>query len=553
MNILCAAEYNSAMNWPMFSISLNKRRLAAQIRHGCAGCLKTGLTMFSTALLLCFWGAAPQSQAQMPLHGRWAGVFQKLDNGEQNTLHLELQQTGDTLQGHFSTIGYDGDIAGTIHGGEFILYQPWDKAKPYCKGKVEGADLLIDLMWGTPFKVHPETGEDKPRLPAYIAPPALHKVAWNQLAKTPPMGWNSWNHFAGGVTDADVRAAADALVASGMRDRGYVYVNIDDTWEGVRDAQGVLKPNHKFPDMKALADYVHARGLKLGIYSSPGPRTCGGYPGSYGHEEQDARTWASWGIDYLKYDWCSAGQIYKDSDLQAIYQKMGDALLASGRPIVYSLCEYGTNHVEDWGADVGGNLWRTTGDIRDEWASMEANGFSQDHLAAAAGPGHWNDPDMLEVGNGKMTFDEYKTHMSLWSLLAAPLIAGNDLSKMSSETRELLMNPGMIAIDQDPLGREATLLGKVGGLYVMRRPLADGGYAIGVFNRSSDALTTSLGYRDLGIGDGAALIDAWSGKPLSMVRGKYELAVPSHGVVLIRTDRARERSKGIDAVPRGGE
>jgi alpha-galactosidase len=524
----------------MFSISWSTLPRLLRLSNACHHRQKAAPALLCVAVLMGLWVRAANGQASTQLHGRWAAVFQKLDNGEENTLHLALQQTGDVLQGHFSTIGYDGDIAGTIHDGEFVLFAPWDKQKPYCKGKVEGADLLIDLLWGTPFKVHPEREEDKPKLPAYIAPPALHKVSWNGLAKTPPMGWNSWNHFGGGVTDTDVRAAADALVSTGMRDRGYVYVNIDDTWEGVRDAQGVLQPNHKFPDMKALAEYVHARGLKLGIYSSPGPRTCGGYPGSYGHEALDARTWADWGVDYLKYDWCSAAQIYKDTDLQAVYQRMGDALQASGRPIVYSLCEYGTNHVENWGADVGGNLWRTTGDIRDEWVSMEANGFSQDHLAFAAGPGHWNDPDMLEVGNGKMMFDEYKAHMSLWSLLAAPLIAGNDLSKMSPETRELLMNAGMIAIDQDPLGRQATLLVRVGGLDLLRRPLADGGYAFGIFNRSAATITHSIALSDLGIAGNASALEIWTGKKAIFSRGKYEAMVPSHGVLVLRVGAVRE-------------
>src|SRR5438309_1558393 len=186
-------------------------------------------------------------------------------------------------------------------------------------------------------------------------------------ASAPPMGWNSWNHFAEKVSDAVVRAAADSLVSSGLRDAGYIYVNIDDTWEGQRDTQGVIHTNEKFPDMKALADYVHSKGLKLGIYSSPGPKTCAGFEGSYQHEEQDAKTWASWGIDYLKYDWCSASEMFKPENMQAVYQIMGDALRAAGRNIVYSLCQYGQQHVEQWGAQVGGNLWRTTGDIGDNW------------------------------------------------------------------------------------------------------------------------------------------------------------------------------------------
>ena len=217
-----------------------------------------------------------------------------------------------------------------------------------------------------------------PRLPL----PALHDVPDNGLARTPPMGWNSWNKFARKIDDISVRGMADAMVASGMRDAGYTYINIDDTWEGPRDAQGNITGNLKFPNMKGLADYVHSKGLKIGIYSSPGPKTCGGYEGSFGHEEQDAKTYAAWGFDYLKYDWCSAGRIYKDSDMRAVYQKMGDALLATGRPIVFSLCQYGDDDVWKWGAKVGGNLWRTTGDINDSWKRMDEIGFKQFEIAS---------------------------------------------------------------------------------------------------------------------------------------------------------------------------
>src|SRR5262249_20027986 len=235
----------------------------------------------------------------------------------------------------------------------------------------------------------------------------------------------------------------------------YVYVNIDDTWEGQsRDANGNITTNKKFPDMKALADYVHSKGLKIGIYSSPGPKTCAGYEASHGHEERDAMQFAAWGFDYLKYDWCSAGDIYKDEDMQAVYQKMGDALLKAGRPIVYSLCQYGRSDVWTWGGKVGGNLWRTTGDIRDAWQSLDQIGFgtrvpgqrTQLDIASAMKPGQFNDPDMLEIGNGGMTGDEYRLHMSLWALLSAPLLAGNDLRTMTDEIKSILMNDEVIAV-----------------------------------------------------------------------------------------------------------
>jgi alpha-galactosidase len=274
------------------------------------------------------------------------------------------------------------------------------------------------------------------------------------------MGWNSWNHFHRTIDDKIVRAQADAMVSSGMRDAGYIYVNIDDTWEGERDAQGNIQTNSKFPDMKALADYVHSKGLKLGIYSSPGAKTCAGYEGSLGHEQQDADTYAKWGIDYLKYDLCGLRTVLKTAPtpeaankmMVDAYIKMRDALHKTGRPIVYSLCQYGNDAVWRWGTEVGGNLWRTTGDINDHYDRMAEIGFSQAGLARFAGPGHWNDPDMLEVGNGGMNQEEYRQHMSLWAILAAPLLAGNDLTTMSPETVAMLTNREVIAIDQDRLG-----------------------------------------------------------------------------------------------------
>jgi len=417
------------------------------------------------------------------------------------------------------------------------------------------------------------------------------------LVPTPPMGWNSWNHFAGRVTEQDVKDAADALVSSGMRDAGYVYVNIDDTWEGKRDAQGVLHTNDKFPDMKALGDYIHARGLKFGIYSSPGPTTCARYAGSYGYEQRDADLYASWGVDYLKYDLCSFGTLmaagaadhpddpdYANKMMKAAYAKMRAALDRTGRPIVLSLCQYGLDDVWTWGASVGGNLWRTTGDINDSYDSMSRIGFSQGPLAAYAGPGHWNDPDMLEVGNGHMTGDEYRTHMSLWALLAAPLLAGNDLSKMTTETRSILMNKGVIAIDQDRLGRQGSRLSKDGETEIWTKPLRGGAVAVGLFNRGTSEARMSLALSDLGVtareralpaesSPGAAkgtstlgsvrldsslgssqsgqgtfvrvtalpparlhVTNVWTGGAVVDVEGMVTEPVPAHGVVLLRVE-----------------
>jgi len=367
------------------------------------------------------------------------------------------------------------------------------------------------------------------------------------LAPTPPMGWNSWNHFGGRVTEQDVKNAADALVKSGMRDAGYVYVNIDDTWEGKRDDHGVLRANDKFPDMKGLGEYLHSRGLKFGIYSSPGPQTCARFAGSYGHEQQDADLYASWGVDYLKYDLCSFGTLmqageadhfddkgYANRMMHEAYAKMRAALDKTGRHIVLSLCQYGQDDVWKWGAEVGGNLWRTTGDIRDSYDSMTKIGFGQAGLAKYAGPGHWNDPDMLEVGNGKMNLDEYKTHMSLWALLAAPLLAGNDLSQMSDETKSLLMNKGVIAIDQDALGLQGDRLRADGMLELWSRKLSGGAIAVGLFNRGTGAAEMSVRLSDVGLKGAKDVVDVWSGEKVVMNDGVVSVMVPGHGVVLLR-------------------
>jgi alpha-galactosidase len=363
------------------------------------------------------------------------------------------------------------------------------------------------------------------------------------LAATPPMGWNSWNLFAGRVNDADVRAAADAMISSGMKDAGYIYVNIDDTWQGERDAQGNIHANSKFPDMKALADYVHSKGLKIGIYSGPGEQTCAKYAGSLGHEAQDAKTYADWGFDYLKYDLCSYRQ---NMDQQApndparrtqmmkdAYEKMHKALLATGRPIVYSFCQYGWDAVWEWGPSLGANLWRTTGDINPTWDRMTLIGFSQAGLAKYAGPGHWNDPDMLEVGNGKLTQDENLTHMTLWALLAAPLLAGNDLSKMKPETTQILTNREVIAIDQDPLGKQGDRVSAVGPVEIWAKPLKSGAKAIGLFNRDDTALPITLKLSDVGFTAGAKARDVWQAKDLGKLQGTYTVTVPRHGVALL--------------------
>ena len=371
--------------------------------------------------------------------------------------------------------------------------------------------------------------------------------AQTKLAATPPMGWNSWNWFFGKVTDKDIRQAADLIVSSGMRDAGYVYVNIDDTWEGKRDESGVLHPNEKFPDMKALADYVHGKGLKLGIYSSPGPQTCARYEGSYNHEQQDADLYASWGIDYLKYDLCSfrgimtqaapGDSVKQDQMMRAAYEKMHQAILKTGRPMVYSLCEYGWDMVWQWGPEVGANLWRTTGDIQPDFDRMSYIGRSQAGLAKFAGPGRWNDPDMLEVGNGKLTLDQDRVHMGHWAMLAAPLLAGNNLSQLTPEITAILTNREVIAIDQDPLGHQAERIFAEGTIEIWSRPLAGGAVALEIINFSDDdsfLRGIPLHLKEAGAAPGWKARDLWTGKDLGPIQDNYTFTLKRQSALLLR-------------------
>ena len=373
-----------------------------------------------------------------------------------------------------------------------------------------------------------------------------------QAAQTPPMGWNSWNYFARNVDDKGIRAAADQIIASGMKDAGYVYVNIDDTWEGKRDENGVLHTNEKFPDMKALADYVHSKGLKIGIYSSPGPKTCAGFEGSLGHEEQDAKMYAEWGIDYLKYDLCSFRQAVMQKEapddkaaqmrlMFAAYDKMGKALKATGRPIVYSLCQYGWDNVWEWGPSVNANLWRTTGDIQARWQSIYDLLSQQRGLTPYAAPGHWNDPDMLEVGNGKLSLAENRSHFSMWAMLAAPLLAGNDLPNMKPEIKDILTRREIIAIDQDPLGKQARYIYSSGQMEVWQRDLQGGAKAIAILNVGSDVNATHpfrLELAKLGLTGHERATDLWTGKVLELT-DHMPIELGSHDILLLRIAGAR--------------
>jgi alpha-galactosidase len=383
-------------------------------------------------------------------------------------------------------------------------------------------------------------------------------VVGDKISLTPALGWNSWNCFATEVSAQDIRAAANEMVKTGLIEHGWTYINIDDSWSikpyskdtmiaGIpRNKYGMINTNKKFPDMKALSNYIHNKGLKLGIYSSPGPLTCAGYTASYLHELQDAEQFAKWGIDYLKYDWCSYANIAKDNSLAELekpYYIMREALNKVPRDIVYSLCQYGMGNVWEWGNKVGGNSWRTTGDIRDTWESMSGIGFSQNGHEKYVGPGHWNDPDMLVLGvvgwganlhPTRLTADEQYTHFSLWCLLSAPLLIGCDLTRLDNFTLSLLTNDEVIDVDQDALGMQASRITKDGNLEVWAKDLQDGSKAVGLFNRGKKKTKVSIDWNDLGIQGNYMVRDLWRQKNIGKFSNKFSADVSGHGVVLVR-------------------
>jgi alpha-galactosidase len=406
-------------------------------------------------------------------------------------------------------------------------------------------------------------------------------VVGDQIALTPPMGWNSWNCFASAVTEDRVKSAADAMVKSGLINHGWTYINVDDYWQNnrnsrdqtlrgpFRDTNGVIMPNSRFPDMKGMADYIHNLGLKAGLYSSPGPWTCGGCAASWQHEEQDAQTYAQWGFDYLKYDWCSYGTIASGGDPNAKdipmwgknatndagaiypYKVMGNFLREQKRDIVFSLCQYGDAAVWKWGGSVNGNSWRTTGDITDTWRSMSNIGFRQDKAEPYAKPGNWNDPDMLVVGQvgwgrlhpSRLTPDEQYTHISLWCLLSAPLLIGCDMTKFDDFTLNLLENDEVLALDQDALGKSATCVLTNGSVRVFEKELEDGARALGFFNLG--AAPVNLDFNQLaaiGFSGKQHVRDLWRQSDLpdmDAANGILPLTIPVHGVLLYKLTAAK--------------
>ena len=378
---------------------------------------------------------------------------------------------------------------------------------------------------------------------------------FENLAKIPPMGWNSWNKFGCNINEKLIKEIADAMVTSGMKGAGYEYIVIDDCWQIKRDSNGNIIPDpERFPSgIKALADYVHSKGLKFGIYSDAGTKTCQRRPGSRGYEYQDARTYASWGVDYLKYDWCFTGT----QNAEASYKTMRDALYAAGRPIVLSICEWGKNKPWLWARDIG-HLWRTTEDIQDCWDCVNNWGGlgvvkildKQVKLRKYAGPGHWNDPDMLQVGNRGLTINESRAHFSLWCMLAAPLMAGNDLRNMPGTIRDILTNKEVIALDQDPLGIQALKWMDYGDLEIWFKPLKNGDLAFCFLNRSKtpEKINFDLKRRIYDVDivrkvytiDGSFEIrDLWKHKVIGSTKGSLKALIPGRDVLLVKLSKSK--------------
>jgi len=447
------------------------------------------------------------------------------------------------------------DVYGARPGNAFLYKIPATGVKPLTY-KVDNlpAGLTLDPATGIISGSVAQKGD----YPVLISVHNIRGTAFKKftikigdvIGLTPALGWNSWNAFGLSVNDAKVRVAAKTI-ADKLSAHGWAYVNIDDGWEAPqRAATGEIVANGKFPDMKALSDYVHSLGLKFGIYSSPGPKTCGGYLGSYQHEEQDAKTYAAWGIDYLKYDWCSYGDIAPSEpgidDYKKPYLVMRAALDKVNRDIMFSFCQYGMGDSWNWAGEVGGNSWRTTGDINDSWHSMSEIGFYQQAEASHSSPGHFNDPDMLVVGkvgwgaaqhNTKLTPDEQYTHISLWSLLASPLLIGCDLGHLDPFTLNLLTNDEVLAINQDDLGKEAVQVLNKNGYLVYVKELQDGSKAVGIFNVSDKFQTITLNWSDLGISGYTKVRDVWRQKYLITNNQTFKAAVPTHGVVLVRVSK----------------
>jgi alpha-galactosidase len=448
-------------------------------------------------------------------------------------------------------------VYGARPGHPFLYRIPCTGSRPMrfeAKGLPKG--LTLDAKQGILSGSTPAKGEYRIELRARNAAGKASRefklVAGDKLALTPPMGWNDWYTHYARVTDKLMRQAADVMIESGMADAGYQYVNIDDCW--MRSAEGEILPNARFPDMKALSAYIHSKGLKAGLYTSPGPATCGKFEGSWQHEEQDGKTFAAWGFDFLKYDWCGYRTVVGGktlADLRKPYDKMGAILKQSNRDIVFNLCQYGMGDVWQWGGETGGNCWRTTGDLGLEKDSrlpgFYSIGMSNAKHSDYAKPGEWNDPDYIligYVGNARkqdapplrspLTPDEQYSYMSMWSLMASPLFYSGDMGRLDEFTLNVLTNSEVIAVNQDELGKQAKIVRQTADELVLAKPLSGGDVAVGLFNLGDGAREMSVSAEEIGVSGKPAVRDVWRQKPLGRVDGAFKANVARHGVEMIR-------------------
>jgi len=462
-------------------------------------------------------------------------------------------------------------VYGVRPGHPFLYSIPATGARPMtfsAQGLPKG--LSLDARTGQITGVVKQKGEYAVTVSAKNARGAdgrkFRIIAGDQLALTPPMGWSTWYNALTEISDASIRAQAGAMVSSGLIQHGYAYVNIDDGWNikpgstdpifggPARDEKGNLRSNKNFPDMKALSDYVHGKGLKIGIYIGPGPLTCAGFEASYQHEEQDARQFAAWGFDFLKYDLCSYQKLIKDpkdpEEYKKPYRLMGDILQKLDRDFVYNLCEYGRGNVWEWGREVGGHFWRTAGDVGGGWANVTRFGYGQAGMERWAGPGGWNDPDNINIGylagrRGQppaltaLTHNEQYAWMSLWSLMAAPLVFGGDMAKLDDFTLNVLTNDEVIDVDQDTLGKQAATVAKVGDLEVWAKDLAGGSKAVGLFNRGEQEADVAARWSDLSIRGPQIVRDLWRQKDVGRFENEFTANVGRHGVMLLKITPAR--------------
>lgn len=503
-------------------------------------------------------------------HADWADARLVMKSGQPRAVTLPVEEAVILTPKPAATPRINGAQTFGVRPGAPFLFQVAATGDRPMTFTAEGlpAGLQLDSRTGRITGKLVEKGEHNVNLHAKNAlgeaQHPLKIVCGSTIGLTPAMGWNSWNCFAGAVTADHVMAAADAMVSSGLIDHGWTYVNIDDFWQvhkdsqdptlqgPPRDAAGAILPNPRFPHMKQLAEYVHGKGLKIGLYSSPGPWTCGGCVASWEHEEQDAFQYGEWGFDYLKYDWCSYSEVaHGDRRLPTLkkpYTVMRNALDKVPRDILFSFCQYGWGNVWQWGEAAGGNSWRTTDDITDTWASMSNIGFGQAGEESYAGPGHFNDPDMLVVGKvgwgpqlhpTRLRPNEQYTHLSLWCLLAAPLLIGCDMTQLDPFTLNLLTNDEVIDVNQDPLGKQAAPVSRVGSLEVWSKVLADGSRAVGLFNRGRLEAEVTARWLDLGVLGRQNVRDLWRQKDVGTFGGQYTAKVPPHGVVLVKISPAK--------------